>query len=387
MNKLARVELPPWGPWEIKGKFRAWKSGYEIPNMRLQVGDSTLNGHGSLTTTGVRPRLDLDLTAPQIQLNDFALGGFRFTDKKDKADKAMSVEEMRAKAKEAAAESQRLLSPQFMRKLDALLRVEVAQVLSGRDKLGSGSLTAQLAEGRFTLEPVEVNVPGGSVHIALAYEPTDTDVHINTNISIDRLDYGILARRLKPDVNMQGLMSLQMNLDARSPTLDRIMEHADGRIDFVVWPRDLNAGIFDLWAVNLFLALLPTLDPGSQSKVNCVVGRFNLRSGKLSHDALLMDTSRMRVSGQGEVDFATEQLQFRLAPRAKQPQFFALATPVRVDGTLTNYHIGVSGSDLAGTTVRFFTSWIVVPLEMLGGRAMPRDGADVCSAPVREAKQ
>ena len=387
LNQLARVQLPPWGPWEMKGKFRAWKTGYEIPDMRLQVGESVLTGHGSLTTTGVRPRLELDLTAPQIQLNDFSLAGFSFTDKQNKADKPMSVEEMRAKAKQAAAQGQRLLSPQFMRKLDASMRVEVARVLSGKDQLGSGTLNAQLADGQFALEPMQVDVPGGSVRIGLTYEPTDTDVHLTSNVVVDRFDYGILARRLKPDVNMQGLFSLRMELDARAPTLDSIMQHADGRIDFAVWPRDLSSGIFDLWAVNLFLALLPTIDPGSQSKVNCVVGRFNLRGGKLSHDLLLMDTSRMRVSGQGEVDFATEKLRFRLAPRAKEPQFFSLATPVNVDGTLTDYHIGVRGSDLLGSSVRFFTSWIVVPLEKLSGRGIARDGADVCSNPMREVKQ
>jgi uncharacterized protein involved in outer membrane biogenesis len=391
LNQLARVELPPWGPWEIKGKFRASKAGYEIPDMRLQVGESRLNGRGSLITTGVRPRLAVELSAPQIQLNDFALGSFRFTDKKEKdknkKDKPMSAEDMRGKAKDAAAEGQRLLSPQFMRQLDASLQVEVAQVLSGKDRLGSGTLNAQLADGRFALKPVQVNVPGGAVNIALTYEPSDTDVHLTTDVAIERLDYGILARRIKPDVNMQGLLSLNMTLDARSPKLDSIMQHADGRIDFTVWPRDLKAGIFDLWAVNLFVALLPTINPGSQSVVNCVVGHFNLQGGKLNHEALLVDTSRMRVSGQAQVDFGTEQLNLLLTPRAKQPQFFSLATPVKVDGTLTDFHIGVSGSDIAGTTLRFFTSWIVVPLEMLGGRGMPSNGADVCGNSLGDAKR
>jgi len=206
-------------------------------------------------------------------------------------------------------------------------------------------------------------------------------------VAVDRFDYGILARRLKPDVNMQGLFSLRMDINARAPTLDSVMQHADGRIDFTVWPRDLNAGIFDLWAVNLFLALLPTIDPGSQSKVNCVVGRFKLRNGKLTHDALLLDTSRMRVNGQGQVDFDSERMRFRMEPRAKEPQFFSLATPVEVDGTLTDFHIRISGSDVLGTSVRFFTSWIVVPLEKLAGRGLPRDGADVCGNTVRETKQ
>ena len=59
----------------------------------------------------------------------------------------------------------------------------------------------------------------------------------------------------------------------------------------------LRAGIFDLWAVNLFVALLPTLDPKNESVINCAVGRFSLSEGKLKQDQLVIDTSRMRVTG------------------------------------------------------------------------------------------
>ncbi|HTS55038.1 MAG TPA: AsmA family protein, partial [Burkholderiales bacterium] len=55
LNGLARVELPPWGPWEFGGRFRVSSGGYEVPDLRLRVGESRLNGRGSLTTTGVRP--------------------------------------------------------------------------------------------------------------------------------------------------------------------------------------------------------------------------------------------------------------------------------------------------------------------------------------------
>lgn len=134
----------------------------------------------------------------------------------------------------------------------------------------------------------------------------------------------------------------------------------------------------DLWAVNLFLALLPAVDPAAESKVNCAIGRFDLRDGKLTQDQILLDTSRMRVGGKGSVDFGTEALYFRLVPTAKTPQFFSLATPIEVNGTITNFKIGVSGSDVLETAARLFTSVIVVPLQKLVQRGVPRDGSDVC---------
>ncbi|HTS54854.1 MAG TPA: AsmA-like C-terminal region-containing protein, partial [Burkholderiales bacterium] len=299
--------------------------------------------------------------------------------------KALSVEEMRAQAKSAAAQGQKLLSPEVLRKLDASLNVAVEEVLSGADKLGSGTLRARLTEGKFVLDPAEVNVPGGSARVAFSYQPTDTDVAVQAKIAVNRFDYGILARRIKPGTDLQGLFSLQVELDARTPTLDALMQHANGRIDFAVWPHNFKAGIFDLWAVNLLVALVPAVDPSSASKVNCAVGRFDLRDGKLTQNEILMDTSLMRVNGEGKVDFGTEALSFRLVPKPKTPQFFSLAIPVGVTGTISDFKIGVAGSDVMDTMGRLLTSIFVVPFEKLTQKSLPRDGADVCLRAMREA--
>jgi hypothetical protein len=351
------------------------------------MGESRLDGSGSLTEAGGKPRIDVALRAPNVQLNDFSLKGWSAFDKpKPKDSKPMSVEEMRAKAKEAAAEGQKLLSAEVLRRQDAFLTVDVDQVVSGADKLGSGSLKAKLENGRLAVEPLEVNVPGGGARIWLAYTPSETDVAMEAKVRVDRFDYGVLARRLKPEMDLkyvQGLFSLHLDLQSRAPTIDALMSRGNGRLDFAVWPKDLRAGIFDLWAVNLFLALIPAVDPASESKVNCALGRFDLKDGILTHQAILMDTSRMRVSGQGRVDFPEERLLFKLAPQAKTAQFFSLSTPVQVTGSFTNFKVGLAPGALAETTVRLLTSVFVVPIQKLSQGSMPRDGADVCTAALR----
>jgi hypothetical protein len=120
--------------------------------------------------------------------------------------------------------------------------------------------------------------------------------------------------------------------------------------------------------------------------VNCAVGRFDLRNGLLTHDALLIDTSRMRVAGEGRVDFTTETMAFKLAPRAKTAQFFSLSTPIQVTGKLTDFKIGVAPGGVAETTVRFLTSLFVVPLQKLTEGQVPRDGADVCTNALRDVQ-
>jgi hypothetical protein len=388
LNRLTRTSLPPWGPWSIAGPLRITASAYELPELDVSVGKSRLTGQGRLDLGGAKPRLDLKVKAPRVQLDDFGLEGWSAFEARPAANAggAIDLEELRAKVKGAAVQTEALASARVLRRLDAYLDVEASEVLSGADRLGSGWLRLQLEGGRLLLGPAEVNTPRGTARLAGAYEPSERDVEVALGAYIERFDYGILARRVRPDAGAEGLFSLELELAGRAPALSALMAHANGRIDFAVWPRNLKSGAFDLWAVNVFVALLPEVDPSAESRVNCAFGRFDLRDGKLEPNALLIDTSRIRVNGRGGVDFKDERLAFRFEPRAKAPQPFSLATPVEVTGKLTDFHIGPSPVDVLATVPRFLGSLLLAPIEALGVEVVPRDGRDVCADPLRSPR-
>ncbi len=388
LDEVARTALPHWGPYALNSRFRMSKAGYEMPGLTLKVGSSELKGQGSVTTTGVRPKIDLQLAATRIQLDDFKLEGWALVENKPpKEEKKLSEEALRKKAKETTAKTQELLSAETLKRQDVTLAVDVAEVLSGRDRLGSGSLRAVLNDGKLTFGPAEVNMPGGSAKLWLGYHPSDSGIALEGKIRVDRFDYGILARRFKPESDLQGLFSLQMDLRSQTPSLGRAMQNGDGRVDFAVWPKNMKSGIIDLWAVNLFVALMPAVDPAKESKVNCAIGRFDLKKGVLTEDAILVDTSRMRVTGKGRVDFDSESLSFQLTPKPKKAQFFSLATPVEVSGKVTHPKIGVSAGAVVGTTAKLLTSIITTPFERLFSKEIPRDGNDVCADALRQSRE
>jgi uncharacterized protein involved in outer membrane biogenesis len=385
LNALAGTRLPPWGPWSVSGPLRVTPNAYEVPDLDVRVGASRLGGQAKIDLARDKPRLEMKVSAPRVQLDDFRLDGWSPVE--EKSAPPSGVDAIRDQAKGAATRVQALASADVLARFDADLDVEVAEVLSGKDRMGDGRLRAQVTEGRLFLGPAEVNIPGGTVRLSLLYEPSAAGVRVRTGAYVENFDYGILARRLRPDTNAQGRFSMNLELGSRAPSLARVMEHANGRIDIAVWPKQLSSGVFDLWAVNVFLAALPAIDPSDEPVINCVVARFNLRDGKLSDDAILVDTSRMRVSGKGGADFRDETLAFRLQPQAKSAQFFSLATPVDITGTLSNFSVGPGVGDILLTLGRFFGSVVVVPFQWLTEGPIPRDGADVCVDPLRPKRE
>ncbi len=392
LDKLLRVSLPPWGPWSAAGRFRMSTRGYEVDDLQLKVASSTLNGRGSLVTSTTRPRLDIALNAPLIQLDDFRLQGWSATEGQAAAgsasttagaplDAALDQERLRKTAIEKSDQIQGLLSPATLKKIDASLAVRVDRVMSGKDMLGNGEIRGRLHDGRADIGPVKVEMPGGSAVWSLGYEPSERDVSARLKIDVDNFDYGVLGRRIKPDTDIDGRFSLHADVTSRASRLSQILRHGNGKIEFAVWPKNLQAGVFDMWAVNVLTALLPTINPNNESRVNCAVARFGLDNGKLTQRELVIDTSQMRVTGQSSVNFSDEKLSMRLQPQAKTAQFLSLATPIEVSGSFSNFQVGVRPGDVVETVVRLATSVVWVPIKKLFSEKVPVDGSDVCVLP------
>jgi AsmA family protein len=381
LGELSRLELPAWGPWSIAGPIRMTPAGYEVQDLQLRVGQSQLGGSGQLDLSGPRPHLALQVSAPSIQLDDFPLPK-RLVDPHERPGPPSGL---RGTANELAASADRLLSARFLRRVDASIDVQAKEVLAGTDRLADGAVRLRLREGRLDLDPAVVNLPGGSMRLSIAYDLKESELDFAVAAEVERFDYGIIARRLRRADDVRGLFSMKLRLQGRAPSLDTIMHHANGHLDVAVWPTELRAGVFNFWSVNLVLTLLPMIDPRAPSQVNCMVGRFDLKEGVVSDDKIVIDTTAVRIHGAGHANLATEDLSFVFRPRSKGIAVFRLQNPLRVTGTLTEQRIGLDPRDAVESTLRLIASPILWPIERFTLGPLPRDGADVCTDPLRAA--
>jgi hypothetical protein len=114
--------------------------------------------------------------------------------------------------------------------------------------------------------------------------------------------------------------------------------------------------------------------------VNCLAGDFILEESLMTPELFLLDTSSMRVNGKGTVDLRTNKIDFVLKPKPKSAQFFSLATPVAVTGSILSPDIGVTTAAVIATIFRQPISIVTVPLQWLFTDNLEKDGRTVCSA-------
>ena len=134
----------------------------------------------------------------------------------------------------------------------------------------------------------------------------------------EHFDYGPLARRVDPETDMEGWISLDLDIAGRAPETRSLLAHANGKLDFLAAPENIDTDVFDLWAVSLLRFIVPRLDPGPRSTLNCVVARFDLEDGIMDEKALLLDTTGMVVRGDASVDFRDEKFRAAAGARAQE---------------------------------------------------------------------
>ena len=390
LNRLVGFDLPPLKSYGASAKLSMQRERMDLSDFKVYIGESKLEGKTTIKSLKKNPVVIIDLTASMIQLNDFDLKGW--SPEGDESKPHAKEEAVPAKGVGPKGESISgtsgpdtagegevldLFDPGVLARADAQMKITVKKVLSGKDELGSGNLTVSLKKGRLSIDPIKLNLPGGSLFFALSIKPGREASEASVRAKVKNFDFGVIARRAKPETDLGGTLNLDLDLKSSAKTLSELLANSNGYLDFSGTPENLQAGIIDLWAVNLFAAIVSKSE--DKSKINCLVCRLSMKDGLLTPDTFVIDTSRIRICGKGEVNFKKDRVHLTVRPTPKKPEYFNLATPFAVKGKFSDFKIGLETGALFGTSLSFITSPIHATMRRMAGEKLPKDGGDVCS--------
>lgn len=368
LNNLLRLDLPGVGPYTLTGVLKVTPEGYKLNKINAHVGSSILEGDLFFNTMNATPDLLVELNAKTIQLSDF-----------------ISVNDLRntnnpvpEKSPKPEPLNKHLTDQKILDSYNGKVSLEVSEVYSGDDFLGSGSINIVQEGGELKITPLEISLPEGNLSIYFSIKPHGGVRHYSLNTHIEGLNYGVVGHWFKPDTDVGGILDLHSSLTSTSQGYRDFMANASGYIDLAIKPEKIRSGVIDLWAVNLLSYLLPIINPANSSTVNCAAGQFDINKGILTERNILIDTTRIQVKGAVEVDFPKGQIEAILRPRPKRPQFYSLATPIKIKGKISDFKVGFAKGGLIGTVIRIMTSYIVVPIQWIILDKIPEDGTINC---------
>ena len=381
LSPVANVTLPDWGPYELSGTVTTALDAHDLKDFKLRFGESQMSGSLNLRMKDDIPHLKIDLNSKHLQMNDFRLAG-------DSETVTVELETTGENLPETAASSSQpvdieaLLSPEVLEHFRVELSLAFDEIMSGKDRLGSGNLRAKAGGDRVTVEELHVNLPAGDIDLAGEARSAESGYQLTLSLDIENFDYGVVARREDPESDLKGQFFLKVDLQSTTRHLDEAMATGNGSLAFAVWPEEFKSGVIDLWAVGLLSAALTQFE--SQSVVNCVVARFDLDDGIMHERALMIDTSEIRVLGDAVIDFPSEKVDVFMVPRSKKPQFISAATPVQLKGSFDDFEPKIKRSDIAFSVVRSGFNIALLGIPLLFHKTLEADGSADCRRAMTE---
>ncbi len=383
-NQLLNLDLPPVPSYGLTASLSLMKGVIDLTDLKFTVSDSELTGSIKVDKTKPVPEATLTLHSSQIQINDFDFDDWSPFHKSTEADEPAQDTAANGKKKivpsagkkEQTAKVLELLSPESLAELNASFSITADNVLSGEDQLGNGKIVVVLEDGRISLDPLELNIPGGSLLMSMSIKPGRESAEAAFQVQVQNFDFGVMARRADPETNMGGIINLDVALKSSANDFSDLLAQGNGYFDFSAKPENLQAGIMDLWALNVISAIVSNAVKG-KSHIEYILGRWAMKNGYLEPEVFVIDTTRMRICGKGSVDFRQHKLNLEVAPTPKKPEFFSLATPISIQGDFKDFGLVISPGGLIGTGIKFAISPLQVPLQTIFDKPIPSDGSDL----------
>jgi len=346
---------------------------YAFESLDIELGESRLTGRISADASAQRPRIEATLAGPTLHLKDLGVD----------ASATEQALESSAQSETAKAEADAWVLP--LRRFDGRLDLSVEQLFAAGEPVGSLKLGARLDSGRLRIAPFIIREGSSVLRAQSEVDVAGAEPAYAMQAELKQYDLTPLLRSFDPEA--VGSASLDGRLILRSEGLgSAIVANLDGTADVASYAKDVGSGAIGLMGVSILELTLKTLDSSRDKKVNCAVGVFDIKDGEAKSRALFIDTTRLRILGNLDVNLSSGMLDGGLRPHPKNPTLFNVSTPVRISGTVDHPKVSIASSALPELVFRYVSPYTML-LGMLSEteNAKP-DGSDDCRAAYAQAK-
>lgn len=223
------------------------------------------------------------------------------------------------------------------------LDVDFARIVSGEDYIGTFGFNVTGQSGVLNAGPFKGTVYGGQAKGDVDMNAQTLPAKIKIVLDILGLDY--------VDMNgggnsMTGKADIHVKLDGAGESYEALWSSLDGSIAVIGGEGHFKSAAMNIWGTGLLTTMAPSLDPESEATMNCMIAMFKVEDGVAKSDSVFMDMKRLTITGEGEINLPTAEINMRLKPSPKGLSLGDVSVPVRIKGPLFAPSVGVDKAGL-----------------------------------------
>lgn len=325
-----------------------------VKAVQATLGTSSLSGGGSFSLNGARPKVSATLALSPIDLSDLP----KTATKSGRDDRVFSKDPLPLSA---------------LRGVDADLTLTAETMKTSSVLLQKLSLHLLLDDRNLLIKPVAFDLDGGHVVGSLNLSTRQAPAVLGIDLDGRHLDLGKLLLQLSGTDLLTGQGDLTIVAHGSGDSVRTIMATLDGSTSLMMGHGVIKSRYVDLIGADVFREAFAWTQGKQDSKLTCMVSRFDIQHGLATSRDLLIDTSDVTILGTGTANLGTEQLDLELVPRPKETSLLNLAMPLDITGSFSAPILRPNRVAVAKNVAQDVATWIN-PLFALVPLVLDKDG-------------
>jgi hypothetical protein len=365
---LTGLALPNSPPYRLAASVHVDGNDIHVDDLQGRLGSSDLTGTMEVKTAGARPKLIAKLSSAHLNMADLepTLGHPASAATAAPPVAAAAAATATSLAAPAAAggkpdsgappvaANDGLLLPDAdlqvdrVRGMDADVTYRANAVSMPKVPMKRASFHLLLDDGMLTLDPLSFTLdPGtlsGKVQIDARHDVPVT--HIDLRIAgVELNQFKSAAMKQAP---LDGTLEGRLLFQGSGTSVHKFASASDGSLSVVIPHGQVSDVIAELTGINVLkgLGLLLAKDQ-SETEIRCGIMDFKDRHGSLKTTTVFVDTSNVLITGRGDINLESENLNLALQGDPKKLRMVRLRAPITVHGTLLHPGVGVNAGKLA----------------------------------------
>jgi uncharacterized protein involved in outer membrane biogenesis len=353
IGPLVGTTIPQLGPFNLNGHLSGSAKSFSLGDLTAVVDRSDFNGRAKVE---VRKRPKITLVLDSSLLDMTALLKNLGKDEK-KVGPAPGGLEGRLFSKDP-------LPLDVLKQVDADISLNAKNIRARDANFEFGRLILTLENGDLNVDTLKASYKqtriSGNFHLFPESPP-----RVVTKFLVQDFDLGGLLRELRLSEEVRSHLDIAVDIRSRGGSLHDLMAGLDGSVGAVMGQGYLTRYL-DLLSVGLTQKVFQFWGRHKKGgEIRCAVVQFDVSSGIATSKAFVFDTEAGVLTGEGDINLATEQVNFLLVPEPRHASFTNLWTKLRVSGPIMDPKVRPDTLSLLTKGAKALSALVIGPLGLL----------------------
>jgi len=345
--------IPELGPFGLSGHLSGSARSFSLGGMKAFIDRSDFSGRAKVEFRK-RPKITLVLHSSLLDMTVLL--------------KNLKQEEKEQTSAPGGIESRlfsnKALPLDFLKQVDADVSL-VAKDIRARDaNFEFGKLALTLENGDLNVNTFKATYKqtriSGNFHLYPESPP-----RVITKFLVQDFDLGGLLRELRISDKVRSHLDIAVDVNTRGISPHDLMADLDGSVGAVMGEGYLTHYL-DLLSVGLTSKVIRFWGQHKKGgEIKCAVVQFDISHGIATSKAFVFDTEAGVLTGEGDINLATEQVNFLLVPQPGFPSLMNFWTKLRVTGPITDPKVRPDTLALLSKGAKALSALVIGPLGLL----------------------